>query len=348
VNNGLYHKHEEAKIAKYVFPSFYKVSNETVTRNITTWLRQHCDTELKKTTSSKSIWKGDNTTLVINPLISKEERLVRGTWAPADMIDKEEYKDLNPALTYPGFYGLVVWPDPHAWPKPMRLHLQLGEEALGQVGLLQSIIFVNNIGTYLCSLSVMDMLIITCNATTIMFHPKMFQDVGMEDPMVEKMLSAVVEIGLAATKDVAQQIIGNWSQIILADFNDRNNHIRLASDINLSHIINMQATAIQRVDHSVMDLHADLQQMVLKLDQFEKTLPRTPPQRSSPSPPRKHSQQNNSPEGEPPASAATSVAPAILLFGSVGAIVVSGSNSKILLKIATLYSRPTDHFTIGR
>jgi hypothetical protein len=343
VNDGLYRKPEEAKIAKYVFPSFYKVSNESVTRNITAWLRQHCSTELKKATSSKSIRKGAYTALAMNPLISKEERLVRGAWVPADMSDKEAYKDLNPALTYPGFCGLAGWPDPHAWPKPMRLCPQLGEEALRQIGLFQSHIFVNNIGTYVQSLPVMDMLIDTCTAAAIMYHPKMFQDVGMEDPMVDKMLSAVVEIGLAATKDVAQQIIGNWSQIILADFNDRNNHIRLASNRNLSQIIDMQTTTIQRVDRSVMDLHTDLQQMALKLDRLEKAVPRTPPHRSSPSPPRKRSRQNNSPddeEEEPPASAAASVAPLFLSFGSVGAFVASGSNSKILLSqvIEHLYS----------
>ena len=71
----------------------------------------------------------------------------------------------------------------------------------------------------------MDMLIDMCTAAAIMYHPKMFQDVGMEYLMVDKMLSAIVEIGLAATKDVAQQIIGKWSQIILAYFNDINNHI---------------------------------------------------------------------------------------------------------------------------
>jgi hypothetical protein len=140
VGKGLCCRPGEKLIARFVFPDMHRTKNERVTMNVTTWLHDDRSEVHKRGTSAKSLRKGGNTAPAIHPLISKDERLVRGAWAAADMSDKQAHcKDVDPALSqHPPFLALAYFKDSHARMLPMRLCPQLGTAAPDEIVKLQS------------------------------------------------------------------------------------------------------------------------------------------------------------------------------------------------------------------
>jgi hypothetical protein len=122
VENGLFRSTEQNDFAKFVYPSLHSIKDETVTKSVTEWLRAYCGRSIKKSIWAKSLQKGANAYLAFHHGdIPKKECLVRGYWVATDTSDKEAYKDINPALTYPLFWTLAGWPYPHQKVRPQRI-----------------------------------------------------------------------------------------------------------------------------------------------------------------------------------------------------------------------------------
>jgi hypothetical protein len=229
VDDGLYRADGEEQIARFMFPSLHGVNDAAVSKLLTKWLRDFSDKRYFKSTTAKSLRKGANNYLAMqNGIgISKEMRLVRGCWAPSDTSDKPAYRDVNAAITYPPFCALAGWTNPNnMYNLPMRIPDTLPPDDLQKIRSFHNRLYVISKD----KLKGLDWDIFltpflwTCTAAAILYFPDMLRKYGQFNPMTDKMLRVMVDAKITASTSDGISLLHKWSDAILVDFKDRNNH----------------------------------------------------------------------------------------------------------------------------
>ena len=264
IENGLHRTENQKRISKFIFPHLHSVRDSTVTTNVTKWLREACHTSLKARTSAKSLRQGANTFLAMHPQITKDERLVRGCWAPSDTSDKAAYKDINPALTLPAALALEGWPDVRARVYPMRLPINLPTDELAKLKLFHQSLYVSSLGTQFQTF--LGPFLETCTASMILYHPTLLGKYGASNYIVNHMVERMVSCKAALSLKDADKKLSEWSREIEKDMRSRNREIQRATERHLLEASNQQSRELQHLSRAHKETQDLLKQYMFALE----------------------------------------------------------------------------------
>jgi hypothetical protein len=266
VNDGLRRGKDEERKEKFIFPRLHRLKDDSVASLVTTILRSHCDPSVVNIakTSAKSLRKGANTFLAMHREISHDERIVRGGWAAVNTSDKESYKESNHALSFPPFCALAGWPDPHARNLPMRIPPTMSPADQRNIYRLRDNLFLFSAKQFPSSdiQSFIRPFLDVCTAAAIMYYPDMMAVCGVNNPMVAKMDSVIVDLMITRDKPAASQLLSTWGKAIRDDFRMRNALAQTANDTNLAAVVNRQKEHLEELTRSNQLLVASVQQLL--------------------------------------------------------------------------------------
>lgn len=139
----------------------------------------------------------------------------------------------------------------------------LDDSSLADVETFQEKLYVLNVEQFQRLKSLRPMLR-TCTAAAIMYHPMMVSDFGPSNMMVDHMVQSVMSAKLASTPANAEHLLGQWSDKIRKDFEDRNNFIQHATEQTLVETVNQQSMRMQEQKQALTELRSMADQLIVQ------------------------------------------------------------------------------------